>query len=136
MTHPALLPTELQLVAVAMLTGFLARLLYLVRYHRLSLRDSLLWLTSTGFALLFTVFPRSLAWVARALQIAVPSNALFGLAFGYVLLNLLSLTIASSTGAARTRRLAQECALLRAEIAELRARATNVRAHGAEEPWA
>ena len=48
--------------------------------------------------------------------------ALFALAFLYVLLNLLSVTIAISGNAARLRRVAQECALLRAEVESLRAR--------------
>jgi len=119
MTHP-LLPFELQIVAGATLIAFLAWVLYLVRFKRLSLRDSLLWLVSTTVVALFTVFPRLLSDVARALAVQVPSNALFALAILYLALNVLSLTIALSNGASRARRLAQECALLRAEIDELR----------------
>jgi hypothetical protein len=119
-SHP-IMPLELQVFGAAVLFGFLARLVYLIRYKRLSLRDSLLWLVSTGVALVFTVFPRSLVWVAGVLEIEVPANALFALAFVYVLLNLLSLTIGLSGNATRVRRLTQECALLRAEIDVLRA---------------
>lgn len=121
MTSHPILPLELQVFGAAVLVGFLARLVYLVRYQRLSLRDSLLWLVSTGVALVFTLFPRSLVWVAGALRIEVPANALFALAFVYVLLNLLSLTIGLSGNASRVRRVTQECALLRAEIEALRA---------------
>jgi hypothetical protein len=119
MTAEQLLPPQLQLLAGAVLLLFLGWVVYLVRYHRLSLRDSLLWLVSTGVALVATVFPGLLQWAATALGIAVPSNALFGAAFVYVLLNLLASTVALSGHAVRIRRLAQECALLRAELGEL-----------------
>jgi hypothetical protein len=110
---------QLQAFAVAVLTAFLGWVLYLVRYHRLSLRDSLLWLLSTASALGVALFPGVLTRVARAIGVAVPSNALFAFAFVYVLLNLLVATVAISGNAARLRRLTQECALLRAELREL-----------------
>lgn len=124
MTGNALLPRELQLLAAIVLLAFLGRVLYLIRYQRLSLRDSLLWLLSTVAGLVMTIHPGALQWTADRLAITVPSNALFALAIIYLALNLLSLTIASSQGAARARRLTQECALLRAEIEALRARTT------------
>jgi len=122
MTHP-LLPLELQIAACATLIIFFGWVLYLVRFQRLSLRDSLLWLLSTGLVLVFALFPGLLQNLARAIAVQVPSNALFALAIVYLTLNVLSLTIALANASTRTRRLAQECALLRAEMDELRARA-------------
>ena len=95
MTHP-LLPFELQIVAGATLIAFLAWVLYLVRFHRLSLRDSMLWLFSTALVLLFALFPGLLQGLARAIAVQVPSNALFALGILYLTLNVLSLTIALS----------------------------------------
>jgi hypothetical protein len=115
-----LLTPHMRVFAVVVLLAFLGWVTVLVRHHRLSLRDSLIWLLSTFAALLVTIFPRLLVWTARALQIEVPANALFTLTFLYVLLNLLSITIAVSNNSARMRRLTQECALLRAEIERLR----------------
>jgi hypothetical protein len=117
-----IIPVQTTIFAVAVLLLFLGWVAYLVRYHRLSLRDSLLWILSTAAALLFFVVPGTLVGLARVLGIAVPANALFALTFVYVLLNLLSATVAISGNAARTRRLAQECAVLRAELDALRAR--------------
>jgi hypothetical protein len=119
-----LLSLETRLVGGAVLAAFVGWVLYLVRYQRLSLRDSLLWLVSTGSALVLTIFPGLLGRAAAALGVAVPANALFGVAFVYVALNLLASTVALSGHAARIRRLAQECALLRAEIEALRADAS------------
>ena len=119
MTDP-LLPRHLQLIACAVLLAFLGWVVHLIRRQRLSLRDSLLWLLSTSAALAATVFPSTLRWVAQALGIRVPSNAVFALGFVYVLVNLLSLTIAVSGNAARVRRLSQECAMLRGQLEDLR----------------
>lgn len=118
----AVMARELRIFAALVLLLFLAWVVRLIRAHRLSLRDSLLWFLSTAAALLVTLVPETLVWVSRALGVEVPSNALFALAFVYVLSNLLSVTIASSGNASRVRRLTQECALLRAEIQGLRAR--------------
>jgi hypothetical protein len=121
MTHP-LLPLELQIVAGATLVAFFAWVVYLVRLQRLSLRESLLWLVSTGVVLVFVLYPRLLERLARAIAVQVPSNALFALAILYLAINVLSLTIALSNALVRARRLGQECALLRAELEAVRAR--------------
>jgi len=118
MTHP-LLPLELQIAAIATLIVFFGWVLYLVRFQRLSLRDSLLWLLSTGIVLVFALFPGLLQSLARIIAVQVPSNALFALAIVYLTLNVLSLTIALANASMRTRRLAQECALLRAGLEEV-----------------
>lgn len=118
----AIMANELRIFAALVLLLLLGWVVRLIRSHRLSLRDSLLWFLSTAAALLVTLFPGTLVWVSRALGVEVPSNALFALAFVYVLSNLLSVTIAASGNATRVRRLTQECALLRAEIDGLRAR--------------
>jgi hypothetical protein len=115
-----LLTPHMRVFATAVLLIFLGWVMSLVRHHRLSLRDSLLWLVSTLVALVVAVFPQLLVWMARALQIEVPANALFTLTFLYVLVNLLSITLAVSNGSARVRRLTQECALLRAELDRLK----------------
>ncbi len=122
MDNGRLFPADVQAIAIAVLLLLLGWVLALVRQQRLNLRDSLLWLLSTTTALCLVAFPQTLVFVARALRVAVPANALFAVAFIYVLLNLLSLTIALAQNAARTRRLTQECALLRGELEQLRSR--------------
>jgi hypothetical protein len=120
-----LFPADVQAIAVGVLLLFLVWVLQLIRQQRLNLRDSLLWLLSTITALCLMAFPQSLLTIAHALHVQVPSNALFAGAFVYVLLNLLSLTISLAQNAVRTRRLTQECALLRGEVELLRARVTS-----------
>ena len=123
-----MLPLRLQLFGVGTLLLFLGWVVYLIRHRRLNLSESLVWFLSTLAALGMTIFPRTLAWVAHALSIEIPSNALFAIAYLYFLGNLLSLTINLSSQTSRLRRVTQECALLRAEIDSLRATIAHDRA--------
>lgn len=115
-----ILPRQLQLFASATLLAMLGWVIWLVRTRRLNLRDSLMWVVLTVAALGLVVFPRGLILVARMTGAEVPANALFALGFVYVLLSLLSSTIAISANADRLRRLTQECALVRGELEELK----------------
>ena len=116
-----LVPFELQAISIAVLAAFLLWVLHLVRTQRLSLRDSLVWVLTTLLATVVALFPGILVQAAHLLGFQIPSNALFGAAVLYLAVNVLVNTVAGSQNAARLRRLAQECAALRAEVDLLRA---------------
>ena len=118
----ALIPFELQVISIAVLLAFLLWVLRLVRTQRLSLRDSLVWVVTTLVATVVALFPGILVQAAHLLGFQIPSNALFGAAVLYLAVNVLVNTVAGSQNAARIRRLAQECAALRAEVNLLRMR--------------
>jgi len=115
------LPLGMQLGALAILACFLGWVVWLIRTEQLSLRDSLLWLLTTLAATVVTAFPELLGALSRAIGVQVPANALFGAGLLYLAINVLSVTLVASSSSHRIRRLAQECALLRAELDELRA---------------
>jgi hypothetical protein len=115
------IPLELQVVSIVVLTIFLLWVVRLVRTQRLSLRDSLVWVLTTLLATAVALFPGILVWVTRLFGFQLASNALFGAAVLYLAVNVLVNTVASSQNAARIRRLAQECASLRAELEAERA---------------
>lgn len=119
MTHP-ILPIEIQAVSLTVLVAFSAWVAWLIRTQRLHLRESLAWLVTTMAAIAVTAFPGLLLAAAKLIGIQVPSNALFGAGLLYLALNVLAVTIGVSTATSRVRRLAQECALLRAELDALR----------------
>ncbi len=119
-----LIPIELQVVSIVVLAVFLLWVLRLVRTQRLSLRDSLVWVVTTLFATAVALFPGILVRAAHLLGFQVASNALFGAAVLYLAVNVLVNTVAGSQNAARLRRLAQECAALRAELDRLRSSET------------
>ncbi len=121
--NPGLLPIQVQLASLVVLLAFSGWVLWLIRTQRLHLREALVWLLTTIAAIVVTAFPSVLAWVASLLGIHVPANALFGAGLLYLAVNVLGITISVSTNTSRVRRLAQECALLRAELEALRASA-------------
>jgi hypothetical protein len=116
-----LIPFELQAISIAVLAAFLLWVLRLVRTQRLSLRDSLVWVVTTLVATVVALFPGILVRAAHLVGFQVASNALFGAAILYLAVNVLANTVAGSQNAARIRRLAQECAALRAELEMARA---------------
>jgi hypothetical protein len=111
-----LVPFELQAVSIAVLAAFLLWVLRLVRTQRLSLRDSLVWVVTTLVATLVALFPGILVRAAHLVGFQIASNAVFGAAILYLAVNVVANTVAGSQNAARIRRLAQECAALRAEL--------------------
>ncbi len=115
----AIIPLELRLSALAVLSVFLVWVVRLIRRQRLSVRDSLAWLVTTGLAILVTAFPELLVAVSGLVGIHVPSNGFFAVAILYLAVNVLAGTLAASDNSARVRRLTQECALLRAELERL-----------------
>jgi len=128
-----LIPVELQVVSILVLAAFLLWVVRLVRTQRLSLRDSLVWVVTTVVATAVALFPGILVRAAHLLGFQVASNALFGAAVLYLAVNVLVNTVAGSQNAARIRRLAQECASLRAELeAERAARGAGERATSGE----
>jgi len=114
------IPLELQVISIVVLAIFLVWVLRLVRTQRLSLRDSLVWVVTTLVATVVALFPGILVRAAHLVGFQVASNALFGAAVLYLAVNVLVTTVASSQNAARIRRLAQECASLRAELEAVR----------------
>ncbi len=125
MTHAQpLLPLEIQVISLAVLLAFSGWVLWLIRTQRLHLRESLMWLVTTAAAIVVTAVPRVLQWAAHLVGIQVPANALFGAGLLYLAVNVLAITISVSTNTTRVRRLAQEGALLRAEVEALRAAAS------------
>lgn len=122
MTQQAILPIEVQLVSLVVLLAFSAWVLWLIRSQRLHLRESLIWLLTTVIAIAITAWPELLVRASRMLGVQVPANALFGAGLFYLALNVLAVTIGLSRNTTSVRRLAQECALLRAELEELRRR--------------
>jgi hypothetical protein len=122
MSHDRILPLSIQLVSLGVLLAFSAWVVWLIRSQRLHLRESLIWLLTTLAAIAVTAYPQLLARGAHAVGVQVPANALFGAGLLYLAVNVLSITIAVSGNTSTVRRLTQECALLRAELEELRAR--------------
>jgi hypothetical protein len=114
--------TRVQIVAILITLLLFGLVLELVRRRRLVERYALLWM-SAAFALLVLAVWRDLLNIGSDfLGIAVPSNALFLVAFGVVFVLLLHFSLATSRLGDESKILAQEVGRLDEEVRRLRAR--------------
>src|SRR5918995_5716308 len=103
---------RIQVVAIIGSALLLLGILELVRSRRLLERYALLWLFSAVVLLGLAIWDELLSEVAGSIGVATPVNALFFVAFGFVLVLLLHFSLAVSRMADQTKVLAQRLALL------------------------
>ena len=104
--------TRIQIVAIIASAGLLLIVLELVRRKRFLERYALLWLFSGVVLLGLAIWRDFLSTLSDAVGIAYPPNALFLIAFGFVLVLLLHFSVAVSKLSDQTKVLAQRLALL------------------------
>ncbi len=120
---------RIQIVAIVASAGLLLGILELVRQRRLLERYALLWLFSALVLLALAVWKDFLETIASAIGIIYPPNALFLIAFGFVMVLLLHFSLAVSRLADQSKLLAQRIAILE----ERQRRAEDKEADGDEE---
>ena len=103
---------RIQLVSVVCAALLLFVVLELVRSRRLMERYAILWLLSAVVILALAIFRDALQTLASTLGIAYPPNALFFVAFAFVLLLLLHFSMVLSRLADQSKVLAQRLALV------------------------
>jgi hypothetical protein len=103
---------RIQIVAILAAAALLLMLLDLVRRRRLLERYALFWLFSALVLLGLALWRGALEEIAALIGVASPPNALFLIAFGFVLLILLHFSLAVSRLADQNKVLAQRLALL------------------------
>jgi hypothetical protein len=113
---------KLQLLAILGSSVLLGIVFELLRRRRLIERYALIWLGSSLVLLGLAVWKGLLDKLADLMGIAYPPNALFMIAFGFVLLLLLHFSLAISRLSNETKVLAQVVARLDGELRELRSR--------------
>jgi hypothetical protein len=102
---------KIQIVSIAVSFGLLV-VLELVRRRSFLERYAILWLFSGVVLLALAIWKGLLEQVAALVGIVYPPNALFLIAFGFVLILLLHFSLAVSKLSDQTRVLAQRLALL------------------------
>jgi hypothetical protein len=103
---------RIQLVAIVGAVALLITVLELVRRRRLMERYALLWLLSAVVLLVLASWRGALADISHAIGVIYPPNALFFVAFGFVLLLLLHFSSVISRLSDQSKMLAQQQALL------------------------
>ena len=103
---------RIQIVSIIAAALVLVAVLELVRRRRLMERYALLWLASAIVLLALAIWRNALTRLAHLAGVAYPPNALFLIAFGFVLVLLLHFSLAVSRLADQSKILAQRLALL------------------------
>lgn len=107
---------NLQIFAIGATVVLLAVVLELVRRKRLMERYAIVWLFSGLALLVLALWGGLLDKVADVLGVAYPPNALFLIAFGFVLFLLLHFSLAVSRLSDQAKVLAQRLALLEERV--------------------
>lgn len=105
------LSSRLQIVAIIVTLALLIFVFELVRRRKLMERYSLLWLLAALVLLVLAVFSDLLSTVSTAIGIATPSNALFAVAIGFLVLLVLHFSTTISRLTDESKVLAQRLAL-------------------------
>ena len=107
---------RIQIVGIIGAAVLLLTILELVRRRRLLERYALLWLLAGVVLLGLAIWRGALEELAQLVGIASPPNALFFVAFGFVLLLLLHFSVAVSRLTDQSKVLAQRVALLEERV--------------------
>ncbi len=111
---------RIQIVAIAASAVLLLGVLELVRQRRLLERYALLWLFAALVLLALAIWKDFLATIATAIGVIYPPNALFLIAFGFVLVLLLHFSLVISRLTDQNKVLAQRIGMLEHDLDELR----------------
>ncbi|MGH9040712.1 MAG: DUF2304 domain-containing protein [Acidimicrobiia bacterium] len=112
------MPNRLELTALTVAVGFLAFILMLVRRRQLREKYAVLWLGVGVFSILLTLARPLLDRVSLALGIAYGPSTLFLFSTVFLMAVAAHLSWEVSRLEERTRRLAEEIALLRVEAVD------------------
>jgi hypothetical protein len=124
--------TRIQIAAIAFAVLVFVVVFELVRRRRLRERYALVWMAASLVLLVLAIWKDLLYSVSKAVGIYYPPNALFVIAFGFLLLLLLHLSAAVSRLSDQITVLAQRLALLEEQSSSERS-ASGVGGAGREE---
>lgn len=108
-----------QIVAIIVSALFTVAVVDFIRRNRLKERYALLWLAAGVAMIVLSAWGDLLVVVTRVLGFEVPSNGLFTVVLFFLILIVFHFSIAVSTESERTKRLAQEIALLKERLRRL-----------------
>lgn len=97
----------------------LSIIIHLTRTNRLQERQAIWWLVVGVLAMVVSIIPSSLDWIASLLGVAVPTNLAFFVAIALLAIVTLQLSADLTKIESRTRKLAEEHALLKQQVEKL-----------------
>lgn len=107
---------NLKLSVMFFVLVLLLSIVFLLRKGKLSTKYSILWIFASIILVLMVLFPNILTFLSKLLGFEVPSNMLFSVFIGILLLLVLALTVIVSNQKAKITMLIQEVSLLKQKI--------------------
>ncbi|MFN5183447.1 MAG: DUF2304 domain-containing protein [Bacteroidota bacterium] len=111
---------KIQIISVIVSLIFLAYISYLIIKGNLREEYSIIWIICTVILVVFSFWRKGLDVVAEILGVIAPPNIVFTAAIFAILIYLLHLSIVVSKLQKENKKLAQEIALLRREMNQLK----------------
>lgn len=111
--------TRIQILAIIASLFMMGTVIELIRRRQLEEKYAISWLLTSIFFLICSTNLEIVKFLSELTGIILPSNFLFLLAFFFLIVVTLSLTVIASNESQRSRRLAQELAILKFDIEEL-----------------
>ncbi len=108
-------------IGIGFALAVLAVILVLLLRRKLREKYAVLWLVIGLATLLLAIFPGMLVWLAQLLGVQVASNLLFAMSLALLIGVTLHLSWELSTSEEEVRRVAEDVAILRAEVEALHA---------------
>ena len=110
---------ELQIWMLLGAAAYLLLIFRMLKTHRLNVRYSLVWLLFGLALVLFAAVPYVVFVLRDIFDIQMPSNLVFAMVIGFVLLISLSISAAITDFAERIKRLTQTVAILEKRVRQL-----------------
>ncbi len=114
-----MIPVKLRITLLLAIIFFFAMVLYLLKYRRIALKYTLLWLATGAILLLMVIFPGILPGLARLIGIQTGMNMLYIMLIAFIIMILMSLTSIVSVQTERIRKLAEANAILEERVRQL-----------------
>lgn len=124
---------ELQIWMLLGAAAYLLLIFWMLKTHRLNVRYSLVWLLFGLALVLFAAVPYVVFVLRDIFDIQMPSNLVFAMVIGFVLLISLSISAAITDFAERIKRLTQTVAILEKRVRQLESQLDQSRS-GKDEP--
>ena len=110
---------ELQIWMLLGAAAYLLLIFWMLKTHRLNVRYSLVWLLFGLALVLFAAVPYVVFVLRDIFDIQMPSNLVFAMVIGFVLLISLSISASITDFAERIKRLTQTVAILEKRVRQL-----------------
>lgn len=107
---------NLMIVATIFIFAIILFVLYFVKKERIKVKYAVLWLLLFGFLFIFMIIPGLLEWFTSLLGFQMPSNMIFSLLLGVLVVINISLTGIVSSQDKKIRLLVQEVSMMKKNL--------------------